>query len=110
MLDRHLIDTATITRYRVTQNSYGKDVRGDVLATLSDVRCRLTYKQQTVIQSDIAERAVVTLYLLLLPANADIQHGDQVMVNGQSFVVSSVLPRKSNRQHHISVNLERFNG
>lgn len=110
MLDRHLIHHATITRYRIEQTNYGKDRRGDVLSQQTQVACRLVTKQQTVIQSDIAERAVVTMYLLLLGANADIRHGDEVIVNDQSFVVTSILARNSTHQHHMSCNLERFNG
>lgn len=114
-IDEHLIHTCTIERpYRARTNAHG--LGDDLYKTIAETQaCRMVIKDQRMAASQTAEQPVVTLYLLLLPANADLAQGDritavtfetgQTMVDG--FRVTAILPRRARSQRHISAKLER---
>ncbi len=114
-LAAQLIHTCTIKRQTSVKDAYGATKPVDLLV-VEEPRCRLVTKTQTVVQSDIAERAVITRYVLLLPRRSTIQQGDLVMnirnaaqtIIGEKYVVTAVLPRSSTHVHHVSCNLERI--
>ena len=105
-LMQHFIHRCTIVRPATAEDVYGRDVATGPREQ-TNVPCRLVLKQQTVVVSDIAERAVITRTMLLLAANVDIRHGDTVTVGTDGYVVSAILPRSSRVHHHTSCALER---
>lgn len=114
-LAAQFIHSCTIKRPTSTKDAYGATKPVEMLV-VEEPRCRLVTKTQTVVQSDIAERAVVTRYVLLLPRTSAIKQGDQIAVVrdaaqniiGEKYTVSAVLPRRSRHVHHISCELERI--
>ena len=106
-LAQHFIHRCTIVRPATAEDVYGRDVATGPREQ-TNVPCRLVLKQQTVVVSDIAERAVITRTMLLLAASVDIRHGDTVtVVGGGGYVVTAILPRSSRFHHHTSCALER---
>lgn len=113
-VDSHLIHTCTIQRAQRVLDEHNQDRRiwSDQRTGL---RCRLVIKEQRVPLGELAERPVITTYLLMVPAYTDVRQGDQVvmvvdeagMTEPGPFRIESVLPRRGRAQRHISLRLER---
>lgn len=81
---------------------------------LVDVPCRLIEKKENVVRDDTHAGAVVSVYVLLLGAGADVLEKDRVTVvsavdrsvSGR-FLVDKLLPRRGRGGHHLSVRLKR---
>lgn len=114
-LAAQFIHTCVIERPVINEDAYGRTKPIEWLV-VEEPRCRLVTKMQTVVQSDVAERAVITRYVLLVSHRSTIRQGDRVVnirnaaqtIIGEKYVVTAVLPRSSTRVHHVSCNLERI--
>jgi hypothetical protein len=114
-VDSHLIHTCAIKRPRVERDSYNAS-KETLYSHLTDQVCRLVTKSERVPMGELAEKPVVTTYLLMLPAYTDVRPGDQIhsLVDEQgtamagTFRIDEVLPRRARAQRHISLRLERI--
>ena len=113
--DSHLIHTCTIERaYQSGTNVHGLDSDRYSVIAFSQA-CRLVVNQERIGISERAERPVVTVYKLLLPANANIAQKDRITavtledgtVMSDKFVVEAILPRRGRTLRHVSVSLEK---
>lgn len=86
---------------------------------LADVACRLVIKTQRVPDGALAERPVVTSYLLLIPGDVDVRQGDRIravveqdgaLIDAGPFRIESALPRRAASVRHRSYQLERQGG
>jgi hypothetical protein len=85
----------------------------------TDVPCRLVIKTQRVPDGALAERPVVTSYLLIIPGDVDVRQGDRIrdvveqggaLVDAGPFRIESALPRRASSVRHRSYQLERQGG
>lgn len=86
---------------------------------LTGVLCRLVVKAQRVPDGVLAERPVVTSYLLLIPGDADVRQGDRIVdvveqdgttIDAGPFRIEAALPRRAASVRHRSYQLERLGG
>jgi hypothetical protein len=114
-IDSHLIHTATIQRYLSVGDDSLKAPKKDWRDWLTGVRCRRVTKQQRVGDTAFAERPVITVDLLLVPAGIDVQQGDRVVnivdetgaTEAGVFKIKEVLRRRGRAVRHISLMLEK---
>jgi len=104
-LDAWLASDVTIQRGTQTLDPYGN-------ASLSwydvgQAPGRLVEKRERVWSNERAEAAVVTAYLLLVPAGTDVAERDRVQVDGVTYTVAALLARNARAAHHLSLTLER---
>ena len=102
----HLIDRCVIFRYQEWDDD--GVAKHDAIEVHSDVHCRLVQKN-TRDQDEKGRTKIISTYTLLLPADADIQPGDLVQVNGETLNDKPVRyeaskPARPNR-HHARVTL-----
>lgn len=114
-LDAHFIHACTVERVSKTLDAYGNESRETWATHLSALPCRLVERSQTVRVDETAQFLPITRYVLLVSANADVRVSDRIkdvsLGHGHTetgpFVVTQRLQRRSNRNHHISLTLER---
>jgi hypothetical protein len=115
----HLLDRCTISRPAPQPDGYAEDdpARGQGWpAVATGEPCRLVVKEQRVGEGVFAERPIVTTYLLLLRARADVRPGDQIesvvladgTADGATYRIESVLRRRGKATRHISCRLEKI--
>ena len=103
--DAHLIHTATIQRGNAALDSYGNATY--TWEDLVDTFCRLVEKTERVWISERAESAVVTRYVLLVPATTDVAERDRVVVDGVTYEVEHMLRRNARALYHKSLQLSK---
>lgn len=117
-LDAHCAHTCTIQRASRVLDALGEDVETWV-SHLVGVRCRLVIKTQRVPDGVLAERPIVTTYLLLVPGATRLAQGDRViniadpegLIDAGPFRIDQVLPRRGSAAvQHTSYSLERVGG
>lgn len=113
-IDSHLIHRCDVARATEAEDEYNETVR--VFAPhLSSVACRLVEKQEREAPSEMAEGALITIYLLLLPAGTDITEDDQISsitfedgtTDEHVYTVESIATRRARTARHVSAQLER---
>lgn|GEM_PF-2433081 len=103
-LDSWLGQDAQVQRTTQRLDPYGNAVLD--WADVDSVPCRLVEKRERVWSSERAESLVATVYLLLVPASADVQERDRVIVDSTTYTVTAVLARNARATHHKSLTLE----
>ena len=112
-IEAHLIHRCSVQRPNKTgQDAYGNDRVG--FETVAEgVHCRLVTKQQRRLVSERVQDTVVTTYSLFVPADTDVREKDQIAsltdetgnVDARTFIVDSLLPRRSRALHHKTLAL-----
>lgn len=113
-IDAYLIHTCKTQRPRIVQDEYNHNVEA-LDDWLLDQPCRLIIRTQRVALSELAEKPILTTYMLLLPPYADVAQGDRVVdvvyedgtIEAGPFEIESVLPRRGRAERHRTVILER---
>jgi hypothetical protein len=121
-IDAHLIHTATIQRMMSPNLTPLRTSRQVWTTLLTAQPCRLVFKSQLVSDGVTSERAILTSYLLMLPAETNVKNGDRVTdlvdergvteanADGAAaiFAVRAAMPRRARAQRHITLQLERL--
>jgi len=106
-LAAHLIHTCDTERATTATDAYGNPKR-TYAAHLTGEPCRLVEKRERIVRGDLTAGAIVTTYLLLVGADADIRESDRIakvtLEDGtedvRRFVVESLLSRRNARGIH----------
>ncbi len=104
-LDAWLSSSVTIQRPSETTDAYGNATRA--YATVDSGYGRLVEKRQRIWSDERAESLVVTTPLLLVPPDMDVLERDRAIVDGVTFVITSLLVRNARAAHHKSMAVER---
>lgn len=104
-LDAWLSQDVQIQRGTTNQDAYNNAALSWYDVAL--VPGRLVEKRQRIWNDERAESAVVTNYLLLVPASADVQERDRAQVGDTTYTVTGILTRGARAAHHLSLTLER---
>lgn len=112
-----LTHTCTIEQPALTKDTHNNDVR--TFGPLRyDVPCRLVMKSQRVASDDKTSFLTLTGYLLLVQADEPLSPGDRISdvhyeddtLDTRSFIVESVLLRRSGYMTHRSATLRVAGG
>lgn len=81
----------------------------------NEMPCRFVEQEQKVADSALAERPLITTYLLLFGAQRDVKAKDRVVnivlqdgsVDAGPYIIERVLRRRSRTTRHLSARLEK---
>lgn len=110
-----MIHTCVIERDPTNgEDLHGNAPVGQVPQLIYTGRCRLVEKTERIL-TERAGRTAVTVFKLLIPANAAIEERDRVKsvtledatVLTDAFIVKNVIARRAASLRHLSIDLER---
>lgn len=117
MIDAHYLHSFDVERPESTLDQYGNS-KTTYKPHLQGLSGRFTSKAMRVLDGVTGEYSIVSQLLMLCDAGHDIRPSDRIVnvrddrgdIDRDIYRIDVVLPRRSNRTHHQSLQLERISG
>lgn len=117
MIDAHYLHTFDVERPESALDQYGNS-KTTYKPHLQGLSGRFTSKAMRVLDGVTGEYSIVSQLLMLCDEGHDIRPSDRIVnvrddrgdIDRDIYRIDVVLPRRSNRTHHQSLQLERISG